>query len=200
MNARELEVKKGDPILPAWRKLQEWARSLKLIEGPGVRFRRTPSGTYVSAEIRRSSWLHPFLVNTIGDTAATVRAGTVNNLVPRIRGKRIDNLDEAGEETEPPEVKLTGPGDELRSYIALVVLPDLKNGELDASDPEAVVIMHLERLSDVAKGLGIQPLALVQWTPEGAVRGVFQIVHHNLRFQHVPETTKTLSRSFFWAV
>ena len=84
MNVRDLYVKKGEPVLPAWNRLLEWTKQFRLFAGRGIRFTRTPNGTFVIADQNTLSWDHPFRVQvsvaTTIPTSARLRHGATTRL------------------------------------------------------------------------------------------------------------------------
>jgi hypothetical protein len=113
----------------------------------------------------------------VADREATIGFGTVQDLVPRIEGKRLDGPDDKGREGEPPTLRLTGePNEELRSWIVVEVKVDPKSGEIDPEDEEAVTIRHARELRSSTPAVGRHPLATVyllspEDTPAGAKPG-----------------------------
>lgn len=205
INLRDLHVRPGEPVLPAWKRLLEWAKQFRLFAGRGVRLQRTPNGTYVIADLKSNPWNHPFKVR-LAEREATVGFGTVQDVVPRIDGKRLDGIDEKGREGEVPLLKIEGePNDELRSWIVVEVKVDPKSGEIDPGNEEAVVIRHVRELRASTPDVGRHPLAMLIWAPNGTeiVRSR-HITHFHLRHLFVArqgseETEGESGRHLFWA-
>lgn len=205
IDLRELYVRPGEPVMPAWKRLLEWAKQFRLFAGRGVRLQRTPNGTYVIADIRNNPWNHPFKAR-LADREATIGFGTVQDVVPRIGGERLDGIDEKGREGEVPTLKIEGePNDELRSWIVVEVKVDPESGEIDPEDKEAVVIRHVQELRSPTPEVGRHPLAMLVWAPNGTeiVRSR-QITHFHLRHLFVArqgseETEGGGGRHLFWA-
>jgi len=200
IDLRDLIVRPGEPVLPAWERLLDWAKQFRLHAGHGVRLNRTPNGTYIIADLPSPSWNHPFQVR-LAEREVTVAFGTVNGLVPRIGGRTIDGLDENGRETEPPRLRIEGgPNEDLRSWIVIDVRTGGESGELDPSDPEAVVIRHARALRPDDKTIGRHPLAMLLWAANGRrlVRSR-QITHFSLGHHYRAGDGDTPGRHFFWA-
>jgi hypothetical protein len=208
IDLRELYVRPGQPVLPAWRRLLEWAKQFRLFAGRGVRLQRTPNGTYVVADIRSNPWNHPFKVRLM-DREATIGFGTVQDVVPHIDGKRLDGTDDKGREGEPPVLRLTGePDNELRSWIIVEAKVDPESGEIDPEDEEAVVVRHVRELRSSTPELGRHPLAMLVWSPNrSSIVRVRQITHFHLRHLFVPQQgsdsqgpqERRGGRHLFWA-
>jgi len=190
MNLRDLQVRKGDPVLPAWNKLLQWAKQFRLLAGRGVRLTRTPNGTFIVAEQRGTPWEHPFKVN-ISALEATVLLGTLNNLVPTMAGKRLD-------EEPTPRLKLVGgPNRDRRSWICLDVRVDTKADAIDPNDPNAVTITHVREPE--SREVGRHPLAMVLWNADRTtIRLVHQITHFNLQHRFLKAQAGQPSRHLFW--
>jgi hypothetical protein len=208
IDLRELYVRPGQPVLPAWRRLLEWAKQFRLFAGRGVRLQRTPNGIYVVADLRSNPWNHPFKVRLM-DREATIGFGTVQDVVPRIEGRRIDGTDDKGREGEPPVLRLTGePNADLRSWIVVEVKVDPESGEIDPDDEEAVVVRHVRELRSSTAELGRHPLAMLVWSPNrSSIVRARQITHFHLRHLFVaqqgsdPQDTQERrgGRHLFWA-
>ena len=181
IDLRKLRVKPGEPVLPAWERLLEWAKQFRVISGQGIRLTRTPQGTYVVADIRGSSWGHPFRVS-LGSSEATISTGTVEDLVPKI-GKIALDAEQA------PTLKITGkPNKDGVSWVILGVSADGKTAE----------IKHANTLERTDELIGVQALAMLRWSGDAPTQS-FQIVHHNLGHHYVAATETRGSRHLFWA-
>lgn len=205
INLRDLYVRPGEPVLPAWKRLLEWAKQFRLFAGRGVRLQRTPNGTYVIADLKSNPWNHPFKVR-LADREAAIGFGTVQDVVPRIAGKRLDGIDEKGREGEVPILKIEeGPNDELRSWIVVEVRVDPESGEIDAEDEEALIIRHVDELRSSTPEVGRHPLAMLVWAPNGTeIIRTRQITHFHLRHLFVAqqgseEAEVQSGRHLFWA-
>ena len=202
MDLRELEVKKGDPVLPAWERLKAWARRFELRAGSGVRFNQMPEGTWVIAEPAVQSWNHPFRVS-VSDKIARIGNGSVNNLIPQIDGIGLDGMNQDGKEVTAPELKITsGPDADLRSWICVQAKVDLKTGKIDPKDETALTVVHVNSLAPQSADTGLQPLAMLSWSDTTTISRVFQITHHNLSHSFVAANAAKgqTTRHFFWAV
>ena len=199
---RQLRVRPGDPVMPAWNRLLEWVKQFRLVAGRGVRFQRTPNGTYVVADLRSNPWNHPFKVS-LSDQEATIAFGTVEDIVPRIGGQPIDGLDEKGRQAVPPKLRLDGgPNSDLRSWIAVEARVDRDSGKIDPNSKEAVVIRHVRELRSSEAEVGRHPLAMLLWAADGkSVLRSRQITHFNLRHYYVvePGAKNRPGRHLFWA-
>jgi hypothetical protein len=191
---RKLRVRPGEPVLPAWNRLLEWAKQFRLVAGPGVRLQRTPQGTYVVADLRSRPWHHPFKV-TLADQEARVAFGTVENVVPRIGGRLLD-------EEPAPSLRLHGgPDPDGRSWVAVAVKVKVsgESGRIDAEDKEAVEIVHVRALRPADPATGLHPLAMLVWDGSGSVVRVRQITHFNLGHLRIKGDGEAPGRHLFWA-
>jgi|GEM_PF-4377698 len=184
LNVNELEVKPGDPVLPAWKRLLSWIRRAKVITGPGIRLSFTPQGVVATVNREETPWRHPWRVSV--GTHAIVSPGTVEGIQAYMRDDitkkmlRLDERDEDGELTGdgPPKLKIDFKkhDDEGKFWIWLNadIDEDLK---IDAANPEAVTVTQERR----ERTFG-QPLALVYLDESRtSVINTFQISHHNYK-------------------
>ncbi len=200
MDVRDLYVRKGEPVLPAWNRLLAWARQFRLCAARGIRFTRTPNGTFVVAEQTVLSWDHPFRVQ-VSDAEALITLGTINKLVPTIDGVGLDAL-------SAPKLKITGgPNGDLRSWICVDVQVDLKSGMINPEGENSIIITHVGELDprtseggspDNGRGTGRHPLAMLIWSDKSTIRRAHQITHFNQQHRFVAGTDGQPSRHLFW--
>lgn len=201
MDVRDLYVRKGDPILPAWKRLLEWARQFRLFAGRGVRLTRTPSGTYIVVDAQAAPWDHPFKVLVSGQET-TILPGTVNKLMPTVNGVALDA-------ENAPRLRIAGgPSSELRSWICVQVRVDLKTGAINSDDKDALTIVHVTDLDpatseggspDDGKGIGLHPLAMLIWNGDKAsIKRAHQITHFNQQHRFIAAGDGQPSRHLFW--
>ncbi|MCP4444923.1 MAG: hypothetical protein GY872_07480 [Roseibacillus sp.] len=200
LNVNELEVKKGDKVLPAWKKLVSWIRRSKVITGPGIRLSFTPQGVVAVVNREESPWKHPWKCS-VGDTAY-VRPGTVEGVVASMMDdntktlRRLDERDKDGNKTDdgPPRLKINFKkhDDEGKFYIWLnAEISD--SGTLDNTVEGAVTVTQ-ERIKR-KKG---QPLAVVYLDESRtSVVETFQIAHHNYKVQLQTTDTAGINRQLF---
>jgi hypothetical protein len=168
---RELQAEPGDLILPKWLALLEWAESLKIIPGPGVRIASGPNGTTVRALARRG-WSHPFKVALSRD-GVRVSAGLLDGGRVMMAGGFLDGKESDGVTRAKgfPVLELKEkPEDGAQTWVAI------RRGEPVGGKPTAPEIVHVARLD----GDKEQPLAVVTWR-DGAPLQAFQVVFHNLQ-------------------
>ena len=180
MDTHTLHVQAGEEITPAWKRLEAWVRSTRVISSPGLRVHRTTQGTHVYADTEGTSWAHPFRVS-IGGLSATVDMGTINNRVPIIEGEPLDGKDANGATVSAPPLKLTGKSSG-KSWV-VVRMPEEKE--------ELPIIEQAEELD------GAHPLAVIYWDA-GQVSRVHQITHFNLQHQRIPANATNAQRELFW--
>lgn len=203
MDPKTLHVRKGEPILPAWRRLQAWIRSTRVIAGAGVRLTQGPNGTLAIADTAVSVWSHPFRVSLAG-ASAFVADGSVNNLVPLLSGVGLDGVGDNGSTVQVPalalKVKASG-----RSWVCVRV--EVTGGLIDPQSKTSLTIVEVAELpakiseggSPDAEGVGLHPLAVIYWQNGQPVR-THQVTHHNLIHRFVAAQPGRLSRHLFWAV
>jgi len=192
IDLRKLRVRPGELVLPAWNRLLEWAKQFRLYAGHGVRLQRTPQGTYVIADVRQTSWNHPFKVS-LAEREVIVAFGTVQDVVPRIGKRPID-------EEPAPRLRLTGgPDPDERSWVVVDVKVNGKSGEIDPRDKEAAVIRHVNNLNRPSTEIGRHALAMLIWDAGlASVVRVRQITHFNLRHLYQKAEGRP-ARHLFWA-
>lgn len=163
-----LIAKRGEKILPKWKKLLKWARFAKLIPGPGVQLRITPDGTHVHADVR-GYYPTAFQVSgrgmINGQAVVRISPGTVNGLPVRIGGVTLDGLDLEGNQTTAP-VLAFDPEFNERGQSWVIIKPE-SAGAVYVADHTA------ELVGDV------QPVAMLQWTKDKVSR-IHQITRLNL--------------------
>ena len=186
MDTHTLHVQAGEEITPAWKRLEAWVRSTRVISSPGLRVHRTTQGTHVYADTEGTSWAHPFRVS-IGGLSATVDMGTINNRVPIIEGEPLDGKGANNKAVTVPPLKLTGKADG-KSWIAVRVPVDDDGKEIEDEPP---IIEQVETLE------GAHPLAVLYWDA-GQVSKSHQITHFNLQHQFLKATATNPARHLFW--
>ena len=197
MTVRELKVRKGEKVRDAWDRLVRWFESLKVVPDDQIDVRITRHGTIV--RVRDSHvFRHPFRVMASG-SSVRVSPGTVNDLVPVItesgEKRRIDNRDkdgnrETGKDYPALKLDLKKASKDGRIYISLKVKQSVSGGVSGVKENKAgeQVSENVEIVqTDSAKGpldsFGYYPLAFLWLTADrSAIDEVFQIVHHNLRY------------------
>jgi len=202
MDADALKVNRGDDIFPAWQRLVKWVESLKIIPLPGIRRYLTPQGTRIVLEDSSTNWPHPWYVDAAG-MEARIGEGTVNALMPRIKGVRLDGLTDKMEYEEVPPLKLEGI-ETGKTWVALRVLTT--EGRIDPENKEALTIVETKTLNPRIyeggapdlEGVGLWPLAVLYWR-EGKLFKTFQIAHHNLIHRFERSNDERPDRHLLWA-
>lgn len=211
MKLEDLKVGRGDSVPAFLEKLKRWARSYRLMPGPGISFTVAPGlGTWVRADVDRGGWSHPFQC-ALGSDSVSVNKGTVNNVIPFIGDARIDGRDEQGNEITAPQIKLKGasPNKDLRSWICLQVKLDAKSHLIVPKDKSAVTLIHTADYDPNTRGRGViddgsftgwQPVSELIWDENGNVQRIEAVVHFNQRHVFLPGTDGYSGRHFFCAV
>jgi hypothetical protein len=142
---------------------------------------------------------HPFRVMVSG-SSVRVSPGTVNDLIPVItesgQKRRIDNRDKDGSrETgkDYPALKLDPKkaSKDGRIYISIKVKQSVSGGISGVEENKAgeqvsenVEIVQTDSAKGPADGFGYYPLAFLRASSDGgSIEEVFQIVHHNIRYE-----------------
>lgn len=202
MNLDDLIVKRGDPVLPAWRRLLEWVRGLKIIAGPGIRLNMTPQGVVATLEREVPPWQHPW--KTSAGDVANIRAGTVRGITARVKDlggklRRLDGRDSDGALSDDglPQMEVDFNLHDERGRAWLVVRLKIgEDGGLDPDDPEAVIVEQVDEIPE-----GAHAVALIQFDESrSTVEEVFQISHHNLDFAVSEDQETGASRTLFFPV
>lgn len=207
-----LRVKEGDPITrKLWNGLLDLvalvARSFAgLQSGTAVRLQRYPGGVNVVADVSPGTFTGRFTVRLSGKEA-TIGAGEIDGITPRINGVKIDGYDDSGKAVAQPRLKISGaPNSELRSWICAVVAVDPETKLPVKDDPSAVTIAHLNSRTaspdlQVSAGaeIGICPLALLIWSDTKTISRFRQIKYFDQHVKYTPATDATLSRIEFEA-
>jgi hypothetical protein len=208
MRIEDLYVKPGDPITAKlWNALLDWDKESSVMAGPNVRLQRMQRGICVVAEAPSSNWNHPWRCSLTG-FEVKLTAGTVNTLVPRINGVRIDGRDERGKTVTVPPLKIvSGPGVDLESWVCVQVKVTASSSAMDEKDKDALTIVHVPDLdprmieggSPDKSGLGLHPLAQILWKDKATPERLFQITHSNLTHRFITARDGQPSRHFFFA-
>lgn len=191
-----LKARRGEPILPKWLQLQEWAKSFRLFTGSQVRLEVTPDGTWVNL-VSRHFWDYAFRV-TISNLQAKIGFGMVDGDLPRIGEARIDGTDMefAPLETGVPRLDLSdGVQDSGRSFIAIqVTLPEGED-QPDREDPEGLQIVHAP---EIALDQPLEPIAVLYWSAGRVVKHL-PIGRFDRKFHMFPATEMRGAEYFFRA-
>ena len=181
MNADELIVKRGDPIRPAWERLIEWIRGLKVITGPNIRLNVTPQGVIATVDRVTSPYGHPWKVSA--GEVITIQPGTVRNLPAEMYSSdkqqvRLDGLYDSGRPADNPnptlDIDFSKHDDEGKFYVAVTI--DLDEGEWDQDDSWAVYVDQFDHIPQNGHALACVHLN----EDRTSVEEVFQIAYHNL--------------------
>lgn len=198
MTTHDLKVRKGEKVRDAWERLVRWVESLKIVPDDGIDVRVTRHGTIVRVRDQQT-FRHPFKVMVSGSTVR-VSPGTVNDLIPVITEngtkRRIDNRDKDGNrETNKdyPALRLDPKkaSKDGRIYISLKVKQSVSGGVSGVAQNKAgeqvsenVEIVQTDSAKGPLDGFGYYPLAFLRASGDGSsVEEVFQIVHHNIRYE-----------------
>ena len=198
MTSRELKVRKGEKVRDAWERLVRWVDSLKVVPDDGIDVRITPHGTIVRVRDHQM-FRHPSRVMVSG-SSVRVSPGTVNELIPVItesgQKRRIDNRDkdgsrETGKDYPALKLDLKKASKDGRIYISLRIKQSLSGGISGVEENKAgeqvsenVEIVQTDSAKGPLDGFGYYPLAFLRASSDGgSIEEVFQIVHHNIRYE-----------------
>lgn len=205
-------IQPGDPIAAAHiRSFGGLLAARRIIPGAGARISTIPGhGTMVEAEEQELIWDHPWL-SYLSGSAAIVRAGAVNTLVPWLDGRALDGTDKDGKphskgvpqlalsaEVFTPEGyswgvvrvkvdKSTGrilkPEDGGLTIAQTATATWIDGGSVDADGSGDHPIFQLRRLADDTKSLGT----------------LSQLSFFNIQHRFVAGGLGAAGRHFFWA-
>lgn len=208
MNADELIVKKGDPIRPAWERLIEWIRGLKVITGPNIRLNVTPQGVIATVDRVASPYGHPWKVSAGHEIH--VRAGTVRNHhaviyndgeLGRLDGRHfVDGSKEFNTDFQSApylQTDFNKVDEEGKFYVVVNIALDGDN-QWAEDDLYAVSVTQEDHIPKHS-----HPLACVYLDESRrSVAEVFQIAMHNLDFKTTltPGTEATVDRIVYFPV
>jgi hypothetical protein len=217
-NRRILEGRVGDPVLPWWKEVYKWARSLPVVLGPNMRATYGPLGMKIriaTARPVRISW-------RAGLSGRQVRVGTgfVENEVPTIevssgRYVRLDGKTAEGDDDPAGRPKLNlddaEPGPDDRSAVVVAVQlgdgGEFPTAEELAESPDRLQVEHRSDFSANARRLAGQEgrpfhvLAIVYWRNDAPVRIGQVAMHDYVLLESETETAdgETEKRYFFSA-
>lgn len=204
MNVEELEVQKGDPIKPAWERLKKYVESLTVrTTGDGAAIHYSPRQIDVVFEGDGATYTGHFPCNllrsgprqyiTVGvETGDSLVNGS---LIPVINNTPIDGVVSPTKTVVRPQLDLSaGPNKDLRSWVCLQAVVDLKTGKLDDKNPfdAPMTITHrndwdeLDPGVDSGFGYGLESIAMLIWRDKSTVDRVEQIVMHQIRHDYRP--------------
>lgn len=195
-SARDLQVKKGDPITPAWRRLIDWVRGKAYIRvnAPGARTREFPGrGTQVICPAE-NAWPFYWRVS-LGAETVRVEPGFVNGTQARIEevyldGRLVSDPNQVSP-NGPPVLRVLNDGvDPDAERLTRVVVRVYTDPDLPGEAPEVV---HVQKAAK-----NEQVLALLRWDASGStITRVHQVAMHNLGYAEAEEGR---AFDFFWAV
>lgn len=202
-----LRVKEGDPITrKLWNGLLDLCTALvksfsDFSSGTGVRLHRYPQGVNIVADRGTASFMGRFSVRIAGKDA-TVGAGTMEGVTPKINGTAIDGYDANGKLGTIPKLKINGgPGDNLRSYVCIQATIDVESGKWDPEMEDALTVVHvasLELEADLVATTGLLPLAMLIWSDTTTISRVRQIVYFDQKYRFIPSADGVAARHVFW--
>lgn len=179
--------------------------------GP-VRLHRSREGLAVVADLPRPSFAGAFRVRQSGAASVRVGLGTIEQIIPTLRGVPLDGKDAKGNDVRVPDLELDeGPNDELRSWVFLQVRVYPESGLLmgvDAGEDDAPQVVHGNDLKaryqngfsrDDGEGRGWLPLAMLVWgEDERTVQRVIQNVYFHQRHTWRPATAQQSAAYHFF--
>ena len=189
ISVKDLYVKAGDLVIPAWRRMVEFLSGLPVLPGVGVLVRRTPRGSIVSSRAFVKGFSGSWGVSEPGDKTV-IGDGYVNGVLPSIDGKR---LTPQGTEKNRPTLKITPKKFDKtgRSWICVEV--ELKEGQqrFDEKDVKALRLVQADDpFKTGSKLIGRHPVACLYRGKAKAGLGVvhrmcyFDLQHRYLNGRH----------------
>lgn len=216
MNLDFLKPKPGDDVEAWWSGVVEWAKTLAVEIGPGMRVSQMAGGGLRILMSDDTTVRTPFRVGLSG-RRVTVSTGFLGTQVPYlISGDLMVRLDATGPDGVTPDpggrpsldLSDAVPGDDERSAIVVRVRLDANGVPIDDIEtPEALQVVHLPKFDPAEKrrlmreeSVAIQELAILYWTGDEPQRAG-QVVRHNLKFSFAPSSQDDgVGRPFFSAV
>lgn len=197
MDLDSLIANKGEKVRPKFNALVAWfRRAYQHRAGAGVRSRQGPDGqTFIADAGTAPSFAGSWKVR-LSNLQASVGSGLVGDRVPTIDGVPVDGIDPAGKVVKVPPVKITGPGEGLRSWIALRAQIDPATNEL--LDEEGLKIEHVTSLTSRDSSIAYEPLAMLVWQGTRAIRSVHQIAYFDLKHRFIAAKDGKAARHVFW--
>lgn len=183
MTTRDLYAKEGESIRTVLSRTVRYLRQEGRVSVTGpARIIRRISGTEVVYDPDPVTFPGSFPVRVTGALTVEIGEGLVSGLVPTIAGRRIDGLDEEGEEDPEgiPELTLEAPESGRRTWIVMAAQVD-DEGQVREESAGAVEILHLTELPPRMMDEDGRPLrivAAVAWKG-GRVERVRQVVWYD---------------------
>ena len=211
----------GEPWRPKLVKFIRWVVRDYLalsVAGPGQRLHQSRTGRVIVNEAPTVAFHGAFHVSLRpASLEARVTPGRVNGLMPSIEGTGLDGEEIETGKADPkgaPLVKLEGgAAEDGYSYVALRVRVDPGTGEIDLGQlaNDAVSVVHVAQLdpailsggggSQDREGVGLEPLAEIEWDDRGQVpRRVRQIVYFDRTHRFLRDGGEGPGRHVFGAV
>jgi hypothetical protein len=131
------DVSPGDPILPAWKRLTAYVRSLVPLPGANTRITAVPGGYRIDYDPGDQTLDYPFRCQLQG-TGVTITTGLIDSFVPTIAGVPISGVDASGNPIPGGVPVLTVDADlhddEGRSWIAALCKFDAKTSAVSSAE------------------------------------------------------------------
>lgn len=162
MDPRTLYVKRGDPVLPAFRKLVKELAGLRLIAGRGVLLTRTSTGTVVSVRAAVTGFTGAWDVQISGQEA-TIGRGYVNGKEPELKGVPISGTKEKG--TPTLKLDVTNYDKSGRSWIAIKATVDETGKIVEPKDGKGdlgLTVVQTASLEDPDDSIGLHAIAMLK--------------------------------------
>jgi len=189
------EVRPGDPVLPAWRRMVAFSRSLRPFAGSNTLITSLPNGYLVSFPPADFSWAHPFAVN-FQSGKIKVSTGLIDQMEPTIGGLPISGISSSGTPLKAGAPLLTLENNydsERRSWI-IARCECLESGDIMSA--EILQIKNYPTPSPNVLQADVA-LAMIKNLSVGGPT-IFQIVYHNLSHQWL-QPSGAAGRHFFSA-
>lgn len=170
------EATKGKSVKAAWQALVAWAKSTRILPGPGVRLARTAAGTIISFSAPRQTFRGAFACTLTGDRV-TIGLGTVEGIEPTLNGQPI-----TGDKKHPPPTlliansKFNAAG---KSWVC--VRAKVTAGKFDPKAKDAVEIIQSDRPHGRDNTGPFAPLAMLRRPDKDTAPTLHQIAYWHLR-------------------
>lgn len=166
MDIRDLNVRRGDLVLPALKKLIAYCRELRILPGRGILLTRTLRGVVVNARRAVVGFTGSWNVAMSNDQIKVGR-GFVDGLQPVIDGKPISGIDDKGNDIKDgqPSLKLDANlYEQGKSWIAIRGECNPETGKIltPKDQPPKLTVIQTKILTSEEDTIFLHPIAMLR--------------------------------------